>query len=541
MNPKRSLLRVASASGVDQSLLSLYDSVVGFGDVPVDDDVAGYERESEAREGCVVFTLVPGYETLCYRFCIQAHAFRTRGYEPIILRDDGSLPADPAKTVDSGGMAPAAGRYLSRRIPEQFDIETRAVGSLVDADAADAVSVDPDDDSAVRGVDVGRLAMASLQKRLKVYSPDFDDPSVRAAYARFVRSAALLVSATEALLDAVEPTAVVVNEPAYVQGGAPLAVARGRGLPAYAQMFGYHDETLLTSGGGRATLPQFAPTEWVRRAIDRPLTPAEREAIAELMQGREEGTDVAVQYVPTTDRSVRTGDETAVGVFTNLLWDASLTPETAVYADVFRWLADTIEVLGDRDDVHLILKTHPAEAKFGTRESVTGWLDRTYEALPENVTVLEPDTEVNTYRLIEDIDVGVVYNSTVGLEMAYGGTPVVVAGETHYRNLGFTVDPDSPAAYRRRIDDVAGIEPPPDQRDLAARYAHLLFVRRHLRFPYVSRTGGHDFDLRPVAHADLTPGNEPWDALVGAITEGREVVRPAYAGTDTDTSAAQSR
>ena len=48
-------------------------------------------------------------------------------------------------------------------------------------------------------------------------------------------------------------------------------------------------------------------------------------------------------------------------------------------------------------------------------------------------------------------DVGLVYTTTVGLEMAMRGLPVIVSGQTHYRGCGFTLDPDSWVKYYKTI------------------------------------------------------------------------------------------
>ena len=57
--------------------------------------------------------------------------------------------------------------------------------------------------------------------------------------------------------------------------------------------------------------------------------------------------------------------------------------------------------------------------------------------------MIAPTEKVNTYDLIAAADVGLVYTTTVGLEMAMCGIPVIVVGDTHYRERGFTNDPPS--------------------------------------------------------------------------------------------------
>ena len=63
--------------------------------------------------------------------------------------------------------------------------------------------------------------------------------------------------------------------------------------------------------------------------------------------------------------------------------------------------------------------------------------------LPDHVRAVPPESDISTYDLIELADVGLVYTTTVGLEMAMRGIPVIVAGQTHYRGKGFTTDPGS--------------------------------------------------------------------------------------------------
>ncbi len=61
--------------------------------------------------------------------------------------------------------------------------------------------------------------------------------------------------------------------------------------------------------------------------------------------------------------------------------------------------------------------------------------------LPEHIRLIGAKEKVNTYDLMEIGGLGLVYTTTVGMEMAMYGVPVIVAGDTHYRGRGFTYDP----------------------------------------------------------------------------------------------------
>ena len=75
------------------------------------------------------------------------------------------------------------------------------------------------------------------------------------------------------------------------------------------------------------------------------------------------------------------------------------------------------------------------------------WCSQALPELPEHIHLVAAGDPINTYDLVEIADLGLVYTTTVGMEMAMSGVPVIVAGQTHYRGKGFTLDPDSWEAY----------------------------------------------------------------------------------------------
>ena len=72
--------------------------------------------------------------------------------------------------------------------------------------------------------------------------------------------------------------------------------------------------------------------------------------------------------------------------------------------------------------------------------------------------------------------------------MAMSGVPVIVTGETHYRNRGFTLDPEGWVKYYKTIKAV--LEEPSefrmgkDQIELAWAYAYRFFFDFPRPFPY---------------------------------------------------------
>ena len=63
--------------------------------------------------------------------------------------------------------------------------------------------------------------------------------------------------------------------------------------------------------------------------------------------------------------------------------------------------------------------------------------------VPENLTIIEPDTEINTLSFIDFIDYGITVRGTIGLELSSFGKVVVTAGSGRYDGNGFTLDAKS--------------------------------------------------------------------------------------------------
>jgi capsule polysaccharide export protein KpsC/LpsZ len=74
--------------------------------------------------------------------------------------------------------------------------------------------------------------------------------------------------------------------------------------------------------------------------------------------------------------------------------------------------------------------------------------------VPENIRIVAAGDQVNTYDLVNIAFLGMVYTTTVGMEMAMSGVPVIVVGKTHYRGKGFTIDPSSWDEYFYKLEEI---------------------------------------------------------------------------------------
>jgi len=121
-----------------------------------------------------------------------------------------------------------------------------------------------------------------------------------------------------------------------------------------------------------------------------------------------------------------------------------------------------------------------------TREPLGAFIEARFPTLPDNVRVIEAGDDTSSYPLMDECDVGLVFTSTTGFELALQGKPVIVSGRTHYREKGLTLDATSPEHFEKLLDE-ALFEPSAYEPDveLVRRYAYLFFFRSVLDSPGV--------------------------------------------------------
>lgn len=512
MDIKSAGLSLASRLDVVRTAAAFYDTTVGIPDLPkVDDKVSNYNIPEGQKKGEILIPVVQGRRGFgSFKDCLIAHAFRIRGYEPVVLLCDADLDMCFAKRWAPNEKAACdVCCYIGESLFERFGLDPIRM---------DEIGVDLPNSPTKKehkGVPVQQYAIASSRAYQRKYHIDPNDETTR----RFRNSALYLTDVADKVISQHEFDAVITNDSGYLIGGVFLHVANNKGIPAWDVDVGFRPQTLLCGNKSRrSSLPTYPCNEVVQNRLKRSLSENEKSDVEKFMADRMAGEEVRFNHAQlASKRFTPNTDSTVYGAFTNLPWDASLTAtEEAGFKDVFDWLDRTIDIFTSNNSI-LYIKTHPAEALRETNESIYNWILDNY-SLPNSINLLKPETEINPYEFMNNIDVGLVWNSTAGLEMSYLGKPVIVAGDTHYRGYGFTNDVDSYSEYKSLL--TTPISELTISKEKAKRYCYHLFIERHISFPfYKSNDSNDDFNYLPVNHTDLTPGNKNIDKLVTLLLD----------------------
>jgi hypothetical protein len=185
------------------------------------------------------------------------------------------------------------------------------------------------------------------------------------------------------------------------------------------------------------------------------------------------------------------GARPVVLLATNVIGD-SLTLGRQVFSDsMSEWLERTVRFFARRPDVQLVVRIHPGELITkgpSVAELVRKVLLDECQELPAHIHLVPADAQVNTYDIVQVADLGLAYTTTVGMEMAMSGVPVIAVGKTHYRGKGFTLDVDTWEAYFELLASAVvapeRYRPSQEQVERAWSYAYRFFFEYPQPFPW---------------------------------------------------------
>ena len=207
----------------------------------------------------------------------------------------------------------------------------------------------------------------------------------------------------------------------------------------------------------------------------------------------------------------------------NIAWDSAWLGLDRAFPSMLSWLRQTAAYFARRPECQVIVRAHPAEHYAGTAEPVLEVIRASLGELPAHFRLVEAEESLNTYDLMDICDVGLVYNSTTGLEMALRGIPVVVTALPHYGRKGFTTDVDTPEQYFYALEyllaDPKSGKLSDRQRELAWCYADIYFFRWPQPFPWSITNFWADLGKWPVSRVLSDEGRTTFgptfDLLVG--------------------------
>ncbi len=305
------------------------------------------------------------------------------------------------------------------------------------------------------------------------------------------------------------PDVTIVPNGTIQELGVAYRMARLLRIPTVTYEFGDQRQRIWLAHNAEV-MRQETDDLWKARH-DVPLSTPELDQLKRMFKSRRRATiwenfvrrwqGIPAQGGEKIRQSLALDERPVVLLATNVLGD-SLTLGRQIFSRTMaEWISRTVQYFVGREDVQLVVRIHPGEVLthgISMVDVVRGLLPQ----LPDHIRLVEPGDQLNTYDLVEIADLGLVYTTTVGLEMAMSGKPVMVAGRTHYRNRGFTIDPDSWVTYYKQLGQI--LEKPEHYRltqkqvEQAWQYAYRFFFEFPQPFPWHLVRMWDDYKIRPL-------------------------------------------
>lgn len=317
----------------------------------------------------------------------------------------------------------------------------------------------------LHGIPIGRYAAYDFLIHYKILGTNIPE-ALFGTYLDQLRSSICTLLASEKILDCYSPEVVVTYNRLYAINHAFLAVAEKRGIPTYSLQGGahitHHSETLTMFKDSQSLFQVLDSASWTKSERE-PINLSSAELVANHLVGLLQANSAfayssgfealgpkqirekfnipeksQVLLIPMSSEDESNADELA-----DLLPDRSSRPN--LFEDQFSWIRYIFSFASNHPELVFILRLHPRmfpNKREGMLAPVVAKVKELITEAPSNIRINYPSDEISLYDLIQIIDVVLGYRSTVGVEAAAFGIPVVAPANkdffTYPRSIGTT-------------------------------------------------------------------------------------------------------
>jgi hypothetical protein len=397
------------------------------------------------------------------------------------------------------------------------------VGRDILADASRALPAELEAEAARQSEIDLQYSLGREEIAFKAGMPDRDLYRLRLSRNRTCAAAAAGLLATESY------DCLIIPSGSILEFGMIYRVARRAAVPVVTYEFG-EQRGRMWLAQNREVMRLDISELWQACAHE-PFNASERQTIESLYASRRTGQKWN-QFTRRWQSKAGEGSQAAASklgldpirktvlLCTNVVGDSLALDRQLFTHGMADWLARTVQYFAQRPEIQLVVRVHPGEL-LGAGYPSTEIVRHALKDITGSVHVVPPESKINTYDLANLAEIGLVYTTTVGLEMAMQGLPVIVAGATHYRGKGFTLDPSTLDEYYELLDrliaDPQGYRLTPEQVDSAWKYAYLFFFQFPFPWPWHLLSFWHEIEARSLESVVAPMARAQYQATIEAL------------------------
>ncbi len=342
-------------------------------------------------------------------------------------------------------------------------------------------------ESRIPNIPLGPLTLPSLRWVLRRHHLNDDEPT-RALLRQFILSAANVARQFDALLEQVQPQAVVLFNGQFFPEATARWLATSRGIRVISHEVGLRPFTAFFTEGEATAYPLDIPADF---ELDEAQNARLDAYLSQRFQGQFSMAGVrfwsGMSGLDEAFLARAAGFKQIVPVFTNVIFDTSQPHSNVVFPHMFAWLDLVLDLARAHPETLFVIRAHPDETRPGkeSRESVAQWVEARAAAGQSNVVFVPSQQTLSSYELIQRAKFVMIYNSTIGLEATILGAAVLCGGRARFTQLPTVFFPQSVEAYRQQAEDFLAAESisvPPEFSRNARRFLYVQLFQSSLPF-----------------------------------------------------------
>lgn len=379
------------------------------------------------------------------------------------------------------------GRWLSS---EDFETASTWVAGLLPKDYPTAT---------YGGWAIGAWMASSVHTHFRYNVIDPEAPDVMPVYGSYLYSGLLAALALDRLFEEEKPDVQLLFNGRMGPTRVALELAKDKGIRTLceerSQVFGR-----ITLFDNVNCLDLSAVDELWDLWRNQPLTEHEVRTLGALLEDRWRGTSKDVSVFSTGLQNSATAalgldpSRPVWALFTSSLDETIDEPRSGgAFEDQYAWIDATLAFAKSRPDVQLVIRVHPNVASgesLGQNPQDVAYFEALPDRCPPNVIVVPSASQISSYSLAAEAELGLIWYSTIGLEMAALGKSVVRVGTNWLANCDFMLSATTPDAYATQLQNFESNDSVESAKDIAAaawRFAYVWYYRQSWPFPLVKQ------------------------------------------------------
>jgi len=187
-----------------------------------------------------------------------------------------------------------------------------------------------------------------------------------------------------------------------------------------------------------------------------------------------------------------------------------------IFSDYADWFLKTLQFAKNDSNVNWIFKLHPSNKFYPTKDVD---FEKLFRDTSNNIIFLDHEERLDTRSLIHVADAVITCVGSAGFEIpAMGGVVSITAGNNHYQEFGFSIDPKHKKEYYALLNDLRVIKKLSFKQQKTAQAVYI-FIH------YLSRVSHSSIPVLTMEeHRNKNIDDSFWNRTIELLQRNRESI-----------------